>query len=120
MRQLRNLYLPNLLVLAFGIAIPSIASAQQAESGAFQIIAFPDAVTTGGPGTRVGINPQGQIVGRYKLPDGTFHGFMLTDGAFTTITFPGSNRTEAYMALMRAARSSGCTLTAAARFAGFY
>lgn len=92
MRQQLTRYV---LSFVLSIAVPWVVPAQQADPGAFKTIAFPDAVTTGGPGTRLGINPEGQIVGRYKSVDISFHGFVLTEGEFTTITFPGSGRTEA-------------------------
>jgi hypothetical protein len=55
----------------------------------------PGALTTGGPGTRLGINPEGKIMGGYKSADGNFHGFLRSKGEFTTIDFPGDIRTEA-------------------------
>src|SRR5436190_1742857 len=41
----------------------------------------------------VGINPQGDIVGRYTA-SGVVHGFLLHEGTFTTIDFPGSSGTQ--------------------------
>ena len=35
-----------------------------------------------------GINPRGDVVGRYQGTDGLFHGFTLIDGEFTTIDHP--------------------------------
>ena len=48
-----------------------------------------------------GINPRGDIVGTYcdaapcQLGVGSTHGFLLRDGALTTIDFPGAIRTSA-------------------------
>ena len=40
-----------------------------------------------------GIDPRGQIVGRYTSPDGVVHGFFRSrDGTVLTIDAPGSNR----------------------------
>ena len=36
----------------------------------------------------VGLNPQGDLVGQYRDAGGRSHGFLLEDGAFTTIDFP--------------------------------
>src|SRR5262249_27862844 len=40
------------------------------------------------------MNPQGDIVGGYNSA-GVFHGFLLSDGDFTSIDVPGANRTTA-------------------------
>jgi hypothetical protein len=50
----------------------------------FTTIHFPGSVTTGGPGTRLGINLDGNTVGRDKNPDGRFHGFLFSEGEFTS------------------------------------
>ena len=43
-----------------------------------------------------GINPRGEIVGRYDFPAaGVGHGFVLSGGSFTTIDFPGASFTTA-------------------------
>ena len=47
--------------------------------GPFQKAAFP-----------LGINDRGQIVGEFKDAAGAFHGFLLADGAFAQIDFPGA------------------------------
>ena len=60
--------------------------------GEFTTIDFPGAVFTGA----VGINPQGDIVGRYDATDGRQHGFLLSGGEFTTIDFPGATLTNAF------------------------
>src|SRR5262249_51191067 len=43
----------------------------------------------------VGINPAGQIVGLYQSADTTFHAFLLSQGSFTSIDFPGATSTLA-------------------------
>ena len=43
-----------------------------------------------------GINNRGQIVGLYTDADGTSHGFVLSDGDYTTIDVLGSLWTEVY------------------------
>jgi len=46
--------------------------------------------------TRVsGINNLGQVVGYYWMGDRLYHGFLLSDGQFTTIDFPGALYTVA-------------------------
>src|SRR5438093_5623237 len=57
--------------------LPVLAFSQSStalDADTFRTIDFPGALTTGGPGTRLGINSEGQVVGRYKSPDGRFHG----------------------------------------------
>ncbi len=36
------------------------------------------------------ITPSGEIVGRYNTPDGRQHGFVLRDGAFSSVDVPGA------------------------------
>jgi hypothetical protein len=59
--------------------------------GSFTTIDFPEANLT----YVAGINPRGDIVGRY-LKAGVFHGFLLRGGTFTTIDFPGASANLAY------------------------
>src|SRR5690242_7070432 len=67
-------------------------TAVAAEIPAFTIIDVPGAsVTVAG-----GINPRGDIVGRY-ITAGVQHGFLLSSGTFNTIDPPGSVATEATM-----------------------
>src|SRR5262249_38365274 len=42
-----------------------------------------------------GINPSGDIVGRYTDAAGVTHGFLLSQGAYTTLDFPGAIYTQA-------------------------
>jgi uncharacterized membrane protein len=57
--------------------------------GEFSTFDFPGAVIT----QVWRINPQEEIVGRYKGTDGVFHVFLLSDGGFTSIDFPGAVNT---------------------------
>ena len=58
----------------------------------FQGAGFSGTINTGCRG----INNQGQIVGRYRNPFTHLrHGFLLSDGVFTTIDFPGAAETIA-------------------------
>src|SRR2546425_1064389 len=43
-----------------------------------------------------GINDRGKIVGFYGDVLGTFHGFLVAKGTFTTIDVPGSTSTLAF------------------------
>lgn len=52
----------------------------------FSTIDFPGASFT----EPVGINPGGDVVGRYRDATGTQHGFLLSGEIFTTIDFPGA------------------------------
>ena len=68
--------------------------------GEFITIDFPGAIIT----NALGINAQGDIAGRYcaLLPctpgshSGNFHGFLLSNGEFTSIDFPGAIHTHAW------------------------
>src|SRR5579859_5270019 len=101
-RKMRQQSTGYVLTFALSMTIPAMVPAQPPDPAAFKTIAVPDAVTTGGAGTRLGINPEGQIVGRYKSADGSFHGFALTE-----------------MASMQKAMWWELTPMAAARFMGF-
>ncbi|GAC1656525.1 MAG: hypothetical protein NVS4B3_22350 [Gemmatimonadaceae bacterium] len=43
----------------------------------------------------MGVNPRGDIVGSYVDGSGVSHGYVLRDGEFTAIDFPGAAGTEA-------------------------
>ena len=58
--------------------------------GEFTSIDFPGASST----IAFGINPGGDIVGRYDIA-GVTHGFLLSRGEFTSIDFPGASLTQA-------------------------
>jgi uncharacterized membrane protein len=70
------------------------------KNGEFTRIDFPGAMAT----LALGINPRGDIVGRYCLVtppqclngNKNAHGFLLSEGEFTTIDFPGALETHAY------------------------
>src|SRR6516165_5411565 len=57
----------------------------------FTSIDFPSASFT----AVMGINPQGDIVGRY-ISGGVEHGFLLSGGQFTSIDVPGASLTDAW------------------------
>src|SRR5712692_5301621 len=57
----------------------------------FTSLDFPDAILT----TALGINPRGDIVGRYVDADGVAHGYLLSGDDFTSIDFPGATFTVA-------------------------
>jgi uncharacterized membrane protein len=65
--------------------------------GHFTTIDFPGAVDTAPLGTKGGINSRGDIVSYYcatepcSLDNDSEHGFLLSDGEFTTIDFPGGH-----------------------------
>jgi hypothetical protein len=60
--------------------------------GEFTTIDFPDALFS----SAIGINPHGDIVGRYRNPgEAGFHGFLLSENEFTSIDFPGAIDTRA-------------------------
>lgn len=71
-------------------------------AGAFTAIDVPSAVGT----NALGINPRGDVVGAYCDPAGCpptasradlgKHGFLLRDGTFTPIDFPGAAITQAF------------------------
>ncbi len=66
--------------------------------GSFSSFDYPGSVTSifacGGLGGGVaytdGINDEGAIVGGYCGSDGSLHGFLLREGNFTTVDFPGA------------------------------
>src|SRR5215469_7756305 len=73
-----------------------VETALAAENPVFTTIDFPGAVFTGDVGAAtVRINPRGDIVGSYSSPDGKTHGFLLSQGVYTSIDFPGANSTSA-------------------------
>lgn len=53
-----------------------------------------------------GINPQGDIVGQCDHEAGRRHGFLLVDGAFTTIDYPNAVSTGALASTRRATSSA--------------
>jgi hypothetical protein len=77
-------------MLGFSLLLASIPKALP-EERTFTTIDFPGASFTGA----IGINSRGDIVGRYLMPGGVFHGFLLSGRDFTTIDPPGATYTEA-------------------------
>jgi probable HAF family extracellular repeat protein len=70
-----------LITITFGLPFLTFA-----DESAYTAIDFPDASAT----QAWGINPRGDIVGFYTLPDKSSHGFLLNGARYTTIDFPGS------------------------------
>ena len=60
--------------------------------GEFTTIDSPGSIFT----AAIGINPRGDIVGRYVTADGKNHGFLLRGGEFTTIDFPDATASFAW------------------------
>ncbi len=66
--------------------------------GTFSTFDYPGAVTSafacggfgGGVAYTDGINDRGEIVGGYCGTDGQLHGFLLSEGSFSTVDFPGA------------------------------
>jgi len=72
------------------------ARAQRPAPGKYTTIDFPGATDTAECCSAIlNINNEGQIVGGYLDTRGNGHGFLLDEGHFTTIDFPGSIYTEA-------------------------
>src|SRR5262249_44964204 len=80
----------------------------------FTTIDFPGAAAT----MASGINPRGDIVGRYTLA-GTIHGYLLSGGEFTTIDVPNATFTQAnginprgdIVGVYRLGGTTGCTVS---------
>jgi uncharacterized membrane protein len=70
--------------------------------GQFTTIDFPGAVDTAPTGDKGGINFRGDIVSYYcafepcSLDNDSEHGFLLSNGEFTTIDFPGGHATAGF------------------------
>src|SRR6266849_3125790 len=86
----------QLLTMCISLTVGNICRADQPSSGTFIAIDVPGASSTGAAPAifRFKINPEGQIVGGYLDAIGHSHGFLLTNGAFTTIDFPGAIATQ--------------------------
>lgn len=80
----------------YGTFIPEITDHSYLYSnGNFIWIDVPGA--TGTMGTQaMGINNNGEIVGRYRSSTDVVQGFLYSGGTYTTIDFPGAERTELY------------------------
>ena len=60
-----------------------------------------DARTTDGQAfdldsSAIACNTAGQVVGTYHLADGVYHGFLLSNGTYTTIDYPNTINTQLY------------------------
>ena len=77
--------LAGMALAAFGLA-----NRAQASLPTFTTIDYPGAVAT----LSVGINANGQIVGRFVDTSGSFHGYLLSAGNFTAIDLPGATATR--------------------------
>ena len=75
---------PVMLCLALGVTPMALADT-------FTSIDFPRATLT----AAYGINPRGDIVGRYADAAGVIHAYLLRDGDFTSFDFPGATLTAA-------------------------
>src|SRR5215467_5521460 len=64
---------------------------QSNASPSFTTIDYPGAVLTAADD----INASGQVCGWYIDVSGVFHGFLLSGGAYASITFPGAGHTSA-------------------------
>jgi uncharacterized membrane protein len=81
-------------------AAPTVRRGYLLRNGQFTSIDPPGSNLT----NALGINDRGEIVGRFCtlakcLPfpgNGDYHGFLLREGEFTTINFPGSHETNAF------------------------
>jgi len=87
----RALALSILTLFAVSLVL-SIARRAQASGPTFTTIDFPGAASFTLAGD---INKTGQIVGRYIDSSGINHGFLLSGGMFTSVTFPGAVWTRA-------------------------
>jgi uncharacterized membrane protein len=71
-------------------------------AGEFTTIDFPAAVDTAPTGDKGGINARGDIVSFYcafepcSFDNDSIHGFLLSNGEFTTIDFPGGHATTPF------------------------
>ena len=75
-----------LITVNIALGLPFLV---RAENSAFTTIDFPGASAT----QAWGINPRGDIVGFYTLPDKSSHGFLFDGDRYTTVDFPDSTVT---------------------------
>ena len=82
-----------ILIAVVGLASALLTTALMAADAAFTSIDFPNATAT----AALGINPAGDVVGRYvSAADGNTHGYLRDrNGGFTSIDFPRANFTVA-------------------------
>jgi len=76
----RNGYLLHLL------SIPLLATVVSALTYSYSDIQVPGSSYT----SAIGINNMGDIVGYYQSSQGQVHGFVLSNGTYTTLDFPGA------------------------------
>ena len=74
--------------LALSFALSSVPAVLAAE-GVYTSIDYPGAILTVGRG----ISPEGVIVGWYRATDHSAHGYILQNGVFSAINFPGASAT---------------------------
>src|SRR3954470_10617542 len=81
----------TLYLFTFSLALAAVSSSAATpvalrQSPSFSTIDFP-----GSAGTQTwGINPRGDIIGLYTLPDKSTHGFLLAGDRFSPIDYPGA------------------------------
>jgi hypothetical protein len=80
-----------LVLLISGLGIITQPSLADPITFTISLIDVPGSAST----TAIAINNASQIVGTYTDSMGAGHGFLDTDGTFTTLDFPGSTFTEA-------------------------
>ena len=73
------------------LGLPAKSLAHERGDGTFTTIDYPGAADTVECCSAIlNINPEGQIVGGYLDTIGTGHGFLLSQGSFTSFDFPGA------------------------------
>ena len=82
-----TLYAIVLALLGFGLA----ASPVSAITYTFNDVKVPGSFST----SALGINTPGQVVGWFTNSVGGFHGFLLSNGSYTTLDYPGAPNTLA-------------------------
>jgi hypothetical protein len=65
------------------------------------------------------INLSGQIAGNYQSSDGKWHGYLLSNGTYTSIDYPNATQTQVY-GLNDLGELSGNWVDAAGHDHGFY
>lgn len=87
----RAVWTCSLVLLAFSATVQR--GYAQSNTYTFNSIDFPTASST----SLFGINNSGQIVGTYSVDGVTTHGFLLSNGQFTTIDAPIANVTGTFL-----------------------
>jgi probable HAF family extracellular repeat protein len=82
------------VLIALGLIVGLAGDANAQSTYSFTTLDVPGA-SFPGPIVATGINDSGQIVGYYPAADGTYHGFLLSDGNYTTLDVPGWSDTFA-------------------------